>query len=51
MKVETTKIGCGGKYEWLITVDNKTIGIAFTKTDAKYIAKCIRKYKKSRRKS
>ena len=46
MKVSIKKIKPVGVKEWLILIDEKTIATAFTKSDAKFIAKCIRKYKK-----
>lgn len=46
MKISTKKIDARGLKEWLILLDGKTIAMAFTKKDAKFVAKCIRKYKK-----
>lgn len=36
--------------EYLISCDKTTIAICFTEEDAKFVAKCIRKYKNKKRK-
>lgn len=46
MKVSIKKIKSLGLKEWLILVNKRTIATAFTKDDAKFLVKCIRRYKK-----
>lgn len=46
IKVSVKKIKTPASKEWLILVDDRTIGVAFTKKDAKFIMKCIKKHRK-----
>lgn len=45
MKVSIKKIKSPSVKEWLILIDGKTMAICLNKADAKFIVKCIKKYK------
>jgi len=46
MKISIKKINTAGFKEWLILLDEKTIGVVFTKKDAKCLVKCLKKNNK-----